>query len=332
MALPAETPADLPAAAPAPLLSIIVVSYNTAQMTVEAIRSVYDTAGDLDFELFVYDNDSTDNSVEAIAAAFPAEDYPNLYLKAVGENLGFAKANNRAAKEARGQYLLLLNPDTVVLPGAIQALLAFARRRPEARIWGTRNILGDGSLDYGSCWGRMTPWSVFSYAVGLEQIFPNSTLFKPEGYGGWDRTTEREVDIVTGCFLLTDMALWRELGGFDERFFMYAEEADFCLRARALGAAPRFTPETEIVHYGGASDTLRAQKIAKIYAGKLTLAEKHWPAWQVSLARQFYKLAVLVRWSAYSLSGALRGKASHREAGREWRRIWGLRDQWIRGY
>ena len=211
MALPAEHLGDLPDPAQGPLLSIIVVSYNTAEMTVDALRSVYDTAGDVDFELFVYDNASTDHSVAAIEAAFPAADFPNLTLKPLTENLGFAKANNRAAEQARGRYILLLNPDTVVLPGAIQTLLDFARRCPEARIWGTRNILGDGSLDYGSCWGRMTPWSVFSYAVGLELIFPNSTLFKPEGYGGWDRGNRAHVDVVTGCFMLMRRADWAAL-------------------------------------------------------------------------------------------------------------------------
>ncbi len=321
-----------PAEQAGPTLSIIVVSYNTAEMTVAALQSVYDTAGDVDFELFVYDNASTDGSVEAIAAAFPLTEYPNLKLVALDENLGFAAGNNRAADHARGRYILLLNPDTLVLPGAIQGLLAFAERRPEARIWGSRNMMGDGSLDLGSCWGHMSVWSSICFAFGLSKAFSGSPLFNPESYGGWDRTTERPVDIVTGCFFLVDADLWRALGGFDERFFMYAEEADFCLRARRLGVQPRFTPEVEIIHYGAASEALRAKRMAKTISGKITLAKKHWPGWQLWLLRQLYKIAVLIRWAGYSLMSRVTGKPRHRETSTEWKTVWQMRDSWVRGY
>lgn len=315
-----------------PIVSIIVVSYNTAQMTVDALRSVYETAGDVDFELFVYDNASTDGSIEAIRMAFPVDAYPDLKLVALDENLGFAAANNRAALHARGRYILLLNPDTLVLPNAIQGLLDFAKRRPKTRIWGARNLLGDGSVDLGSCWGRMTLWSSICFAFGLSKIFSASPIFNPEGYGGWDRTTERSVDIVTGCFFLVDTGLWRELDGFDERFFMYAEEADFCQRARQFGVQPRFTPEVEIIHYGAASEALRAKRMTKTISGKITLAKKHWPRWQLWLLRQLYKVAVLIRWSGYGMVARLGGKPHHREVSAEWKAIWRMRNIWVHGY
>lgn len=315
-----------------PTLSIIVVSYNTADMTVAALRSVYDTASDVDFELFVYDNNSTDGSVDAIAAAFPAVDYPNMSLVALDENLGFAAGNNRAADHARGRYILLLNPDTLVLPGAIQGILAFAKRQPEARIWGSRNIMGDGSLDLGSCWGEMTLWSSACFAFGFSKLFSGSPFFNPESYGGWDRTAERPVDIITGCFFLVDTDLWRKLEGFDERFFMYAEEADFCLRARRLGAQPRFTPEVEIIHYGAASEVLRAKRMGRTISGKITLAKKHWAGWQVWLLRQLYKIAVLIRWAGYSVTGCFTDNTSHRDASAEWKTVWQMRGTWLDGY
>lgn len=316
----------------APLVSIIMISYNTSEMTIAAIQSVYETTTDIDFEFFVYDNKSTDGSAEAIPARFPRFDYPNFIFEPLTENLGFAKANNLAARHARGQYILLLNPDTIVLPGAIQNLLEFAKRRPNAQIWGARNVLGDGTLDFGSCWGQMTLWSVFCFTSGLERIFPNTPFFKPEGYGGWDRTTEREVAIITGCFFLTDTKLWKVLKGFDERFFMYAEEADYCIRARALGAAPRFTPDAEIIHFGGASEAVRAQRISKMFSGKITLADKHWPAWKVSILRSLYKMAVLNRWIGYSLFGLLTKSAERRAQGAEWKQIWKTRKTWVMGY
>lgn len=263
-----------------PTLSIIVVSYNTREMTLDCLRSVHAETR-TPFELIVVDNASGDGSAEAIAAEFPG-----LRLMAEEVNHGFAAANNLAAKEARGEYLLLLNPDTVVLDGALDKLLEFAKQRPEARIWGGRTLYGDRSLNPSSCWRRMDLWSLFCRATGLATAFPNNPVLNSEGYGGWDRTTEREVDIVTGCLFLISRADWDALGGFDPAFFMYAEEADLCLRARKLiGARPRVTPDAVIVHYTGASQTARADKLVRVLKAKGDLIDRHFPGWQRGLAR-----------------------------------------------
>ena len=110
----------------------------------------------------------------------------------------------------------------------------------------------------------MSLWNLFCRAVGLTGLFPQSRLFNAEAYGGWKRDTEREVDIVTGCFFLIEHRFWDTLGGFDPLFFMYGEEADLCLRARPLGARPRITPDARIVHYGGASERVRAEQIIRV--------------------------------------------------------------------
>jgi GT2 family glycosyltransferase len=319
-------------ATPTPDLSIVVISYNTADMTVAALKSVFDTAGDINFELLVCDNQSRDGSAEAIEAAFPQELGKRLILIRSGGNLGFARANNVMAGQARGRWILLLNPDTIVLPNALQNLLAFAVKTPDARIWGGRTYLGDGTLDPASVWRKMSLWSLVTYTFGIQKLFPNSAVFNPEAYGGWDRLTEREVDIVTGCYLLIDADLWRALGGFDRRFFMYAEEADLCLRARALGARPRFTPTSEIIHFGGASEQVYSGKMVKLFAGKLTLAEKHLPAWQVWLARGLLATAVCGRSIALRGLGALSGRDRWRRSGQEWAAVWQRRDEWLRGY
>jgi GT2 family glycosyltransferase len=225
-----------------------------------------------------------------------------------------------------------LNPDTIVLPNALQNLVAFAAKTPDARIWGGRTYAGDGTLDPASVWGKMSLWSLATYASGLRKLFPNSAVFNPEGYGGWDRLTEREVDIVTGCYLLIDADLWRALDGFDRRFFMYAEEADLCLRARALGARPRFTPTSEIIHFGGASEQVHSAKLVKLFAGKMTLAEKHLPAWQLWPARSLMATAVFGRSIALRGLGALGGRDRWRRSGQEWATVWQRRGDWLRGY
>lgn len=202
-----------------PLVSIMLVNWNTREMTLDCLRTVYEQTREVPFEVIVVDNGSHDGSAEAIAAEFP-----QVVLMAETENHGFAIATNISVERARGRYVLLLNTDTLVLDGAIDKLLAFAQRRPEAKIWGGRTLFEDHTLNPTSCWGRMTPWSVTCMATGLAKAAKDSALFNPEGYGGWRRESEREVDIIQGSFFLIEKAFWDELGGFDRAFFMYGEE------------------------------------------------------------------------------------------------------------
>ena len=303
-----------------PRLSIIVISYNTREMTLECLRSVVRETRP-PYELLVVDNDSADGSAEAIAAEFP-----DIRLFAERTNHGFAGANNLATAEARGDYLLLLNPDTVVQDGANDKLLDFALRTPEARIWGGRTLFGDGSLNPGSCWGRLTLWNIFARVSGLTRIFPHSPLINQEDYGGWQRDNEAEVDIVTGCFFLIARTDWHALGGFDPLFHMYGEEADLCLRARReLGARPRITPEATIIHYGGASEAVRSDKMVRLLAAKMTLIERHLPTWQRGAARRLYRLWPLTRRIALGIAG-------RRERAAVWGEIWDRRAEWEHGF
>lgn len=309
----------------APLISIIVVSYRTREMTLECLRSVVRETQHASYELIVVDNNSGDGSAEAIAAEFP-----QVSLIALNENVGFAQGNNIAAREATGSYLLLLNPDTIVLDGAIDRLVAFAQSRPEAGIWGGRTLYADRSLNPTSCWRRMTLWNVFCRTSGLAALLPQSPLFNSEGYGGWDRSTIRQVDIVTGCFLLTERALWEDLDGFDSKFFMYGEEADLCLRAAEVGARPVVTPHATIVHYGGASEQAETEKTIRLLAAKAELIKRHWrqPARSIGLA--LFALWPLTRAVASGI-GAIRG-ASHRARALTWWRVWQRRSSWRIGY
>jgi hypothetical protein len=175
-------------------------------MTLEAVRSTY-AETTIPFEMIVVDNASPDGSAAAIAAAFPPETHPNLHFMAETENHGFAKANNIAARHARGDYILLLNPDTVVLNAAIDKLVAFAEATPQARIWGGRTLFGDRSLNPTNCWRRMSLWGLACQVLGVNSILRGSERFNPEGYGGWKRDRVRAVDIVTGCFFLIDRAV-----------------------------------------------------------------------------------------------------------------------------
>jgi GT2 family glycosyltransferase len=306
-----------------PVLSIIVVSYNTRDMTLCALRTVHAETR-TPFEIILVDNASQDGSAAAVAREFP-----QVLLLAEAQNHGFAKANNLAAARARGEYLLLLNPDTEVLDGAIDRLLDFARQRPAARIWGGRTLFADRSLNPASCWRRMTLWGLICQATGLRSLLRNSALFNPESYGGWDRGSERAVDIVSGCFFLIARADWQALDGFHPDFFMYGEEADLCLRAqRQLGARPRITPAATIVHHAGASETVRADKMVRLLRAKRALIRRHFPVWQQPFALALFAAWPLSRWRATGMLARLTGKTGLRERSRIWGEIWTRRPEW----
>jgi GT2 family glycosyltransferase len=308
-------------------LSIIVVSFNTRVMTLECLRSVQAETRDIEFEIIVVDNNSPDGSAAAIKAEFP-----DVSLTALKENIGFAPANIVAAKAARGRRLLLLNPDTVILDGAIDRLVAFANETPSCRIWGGRTLYGDRSVNPASCWRRMTLWSLACSTFGLTRLAPSSPIFNSEAYGGWNRGSVRYVDIVSGCLFLIDRDLWDELGGFDPAFFMYGEEADLCHRARKRGARPIVTPSATIIHYGGASTISTSKQQFLLLKGKATLLNRHW--WPVSrrLGRILFPLGILVRWWASRLGSLLLGRPDLISTAAKWRKMWRSRREWIDGY
>jgi GT2 family glycosyltransferase len=173
-------------------------------------------------------------------------------------------------------------------------------------------------------------WSVTCNALGLNVLIKRP-LFDPEALGGWDRGTERSVDIVSGCFFLIERGLWEALGGFHPDFFMYGEEADLCLRAARLGAKPMVTPEATIVHYGGASERVRGEKIAKVFLAKAKLLRRHWPGWAVWYGSLMLRARVLLRAGLYEASARARRHAGHREQADAWWTVWRLRGQWADG-
>lgn len=306
-------------------LSILIISYNTREMTLACVRSVFEQAQSNAYEVIVLDNASTDGSAEALNEEFGNR----IRLIASSANLGFAGGNNEAAKHAQGEYLLLLNPDTLVLDHAIDSLLDFARANPHAGVWGGRTVFADGSLNPASCWRRATAWSMACQAFGLARVFRRSAIFNPEAYGGWTRNSVRSVDIVSGCFFLLRRDLWETLGGFDLAYFMYGEEADLCLRARRLGARPMITPAATIVHFGGASERVRSAKLVRLLSAKATLIYRHWAAWTIPIGIGLLAAWPLSRLIACSLLSLIGRCGPARNA---WREVWRQRRVWLSGY
>lgn len=307
-------------------LTVIIVSYNTKDLTLKALETLYANTHQTRFHTVVWDNDSRDGSADAVA-----ERFPHVELVRSADNVGFAAANNRVAETLKTEWMLLLNPDTETHDGAIDALLAFAKANPTAGITGGRTVFPDGSLNRASCWRKITPWSLLCAATGLTAAFPNSDLFNPEGMGAWARDSVREVDIVVGCLLMIRTELWRDLGGFNERYFMYGEEADLCLRAAKMGYQPMITPDAEIMHLVGASSNKRAEKSVLVAKARTTLVRDHWPSGQVPLGIALMWFWGASRTAASRLLSLLPGEA-HKKRLETWRHIWSRRDDWLKGY
>ena len=302
-------------------ISVLIVSFNTQPLTSACLQSVYAKTQNINLEVIIVDNQSTDGSPEAIAKQFPL-----ARLIRPGRNIGFSAGNNLAAQHARGEYLLLLNPDTVILDRAIETLLAFARRTPQAEIIGGRTLFPDGTLNRTSCHGTPTLWSTFCLGSGLVALGRGTRLLDSESLGPWKRDSARQVPAVTGCFLLLAKSLWDSLGGFDESFFMYGEETDLCMRATERGHHCFICPEATIVHYGGASETLRTDKMVKLFKAKAQLFKRHWPP----RSRWFGVLCLdLWAWTRMIAFFFLRWRSSRlAESYQTLRDIWRQRDQW----
>ncbi len=306
-------------------LDIILVSYNTAEYTKRAIESVYTETQHTSFKIIMVDNDSKDNSVELITKQFP-----DVEIIQTGANLGFAGGVNVGAKASDSEYLLLLNPDTVILDGAIDKLISYAQKIPKAGIWGGITLNNDLSLNPNNARARLSFKTLLFSALGLSKVFNKSCFFNHDNYGCWDRKSEREVDVITGCFFLTPRSLWEELDGLDETFFMYAEEADYCIRAIKKGYQPRVTPDARIIHHGGVSETNLSGKMLKLLKGKAELINKHAKAWEKPIHKSLLQLHVFNKLISLRLVSFFnKNKLSTFE---EWRIVYQQRSEWLKGY
>ena len=212
-------------------------------------------------EVIVVDNASGDGTVAAARAAGGTKIIERQ------ANGGFAAGCATGAEAATGQWLLFLNPDTVIAPDAVEALLNCAQEHPGTGIVGGRFVHPDGTTDPRSFWGRPSPWSAACFALGLSSLLPGSRFFDPEAPQQWsaDPAQERAVPVVSGAFMLVRRQLWDTLGGFDPVFFLYGEDADFCLRAAAAGCRPMVTARAVCQHAGGRSSTRCRQAGAAVH-------------------------------------------------------------------
>lgn len=253
-------------------VSILIVNYNTRQLTLDCLRSVYASETEFTYEVIVIDNDSKDDSVQAIRLEFPL-----VKLIENTENIGFAKANNQGMEAAQGRYVLLLNSDTVIQRDTLQTMVAFMDRNPITGASGCKIILPDGSLDKACKRGFPTPSASFYYAFGLSKLFPNEPRFNQYQLGYLDPDQEYPVDCLVGAFMLVRRETIEQVGGLDETFFMYGEDVDWCYRIKQAGWGIHYYPRTMIVHYKGGSARRRPFKIIyEFHRAMILFHRKHY--------------------------------------------------------
>ncbi|MGN7381561.1 dTDP-Rha:alpha-D-GlcNAc-pyrophosphate polyprenol, alpha-3-L-rhamnosyltransferase [Chlamydia abortus] len=237
-------------------LSIIILNYNTRELTLKALRSVYASRTGYQFEVILIDNASSDSSVEKIR-----EEFPQVRLIENQENVGFAKANNQGMRIATGRYILLLNSDTIVQADTLEIMIRFMDEHPDVGASGCKVILPDGSLDKACRRGFPTPSASFYYAFGISKLFPHVPRFNQYQLGYLNPDEEYPVDCLVGAFMLVRRKVIDEVGLLDEQFFMYGEDVDWCYRIKQAGWTNYYYPKTHIIHYKGASSRKRPLKI-----------------------------------------------------------------------
>ncbi len=213
--MPGENVAFLPAMK----LSVIIVNYNVRHFLEQALRSVRKAMPGIDGEVWVVDNNSVDDSVRMVQ-----EKFPEVLLVANKKNVGFAVANNQAIRESQGEYVLLLNPDTLVEEDTFSKCLAFMDAHPEAGALGVKLIDGSGKYLPESKRGFPTPWVAFCKTFGLSSIFPKSRLFNQYYLGYLSPQETNPVDVLVGCFMFIRRQALDRAGLLDEAFFMYGED------------------------------------------------------------------------------------------------------------
>lgn len=225
-------------------LSIVIVSYNTLEMTRACLASVYENAGPLSIQVIVVDNDSKDGSVAMVQG-----DFPQVELILNHENKGFAAANNQGFRVANGAFVLLLNSDTVVLGDVLDRSVQYLKNRPEVGAMGCRVLNTDRSMQ-STCSGYPTLSRLLMMTTGLDRL---SSVFDRYRLRSWLRDSERDVEVISGCYMLVRREIIENIGGLDESFFFFGEETDWCLQMRKAGWSLKFAPVGEIIHHGGGS-------------------------------------------------------------------------------
>ncbi len=273
-------------------LSIIIVNYNVKNFLEQCINSVLIAGARIDsFEIIVVDNKSVDGSV-----AMVADKFPQVQLIANKDNVGFSAANNQGINVSGGEYVLLLNPDTIVEEDTLDKCIKFMDRNPDGGGLGVKMIDGNGNFLPESKRGLPTPSVAFFKMIGLSSLFPKSGLFNQYHLGNLDKDQVHKVDVLSGAFMFLRKSALDKIGLLDEAFFMYGEDIDLSYRMTKGGYSNYYFPETRIIHYKGESTKKGSLNYVFIfYDAMLIFAQKHFTQQNAKVYSWLLKTAIYLR-------------------------------------
>lgn len=249
-------------------LSIIIVPYKCKDQLDVTLEAVFNSRTKYKYEVIVLDNDSRDGTVEMVRAKYPQA------ILIENENVGFAKANNKGMAMAKGEYLLLLNPDTKLASDNLEVMMDFMKSHPQVGIATSKLIKGNGELDWACRRMEPNPKTSFYRLTGLQYIFPK----KFGNYNVMDKSIdeETEIDACCGAYMMIPRKAYEAVGGFDESFFMYGEDLDLCRRYREAGFKIWYYPKTMSYHYKGQSSKKASQKSLYAFHEAMWIYYKKW--------------------------------------------------------
>jgi GT2 family glycosyltransferase len=272
-------------------ISVIIVNYNVEYFLEQCLNSVFDALHNINSEVFVVDNNSIDGSVEMVK-----QEFPQAHLIDNKNNAGFSKANNQAMRIAKGDYVLLLNPDTVVEEDTFQKCIDFMDQHPEGGGLGVRMIDGKGHFLPESKRGLPTPSVAFYKIFGFSRLFPKNKTFGKYHLGFLDEHETNEIEILSGAFMFMRKAALDKVGLLDEAFFMYGEDIDLSYRIIKGGYKNYYFPETQIIHYKGESTKKSSiNYVFVFYRAMVIFAEKHFSQKKAKLFSFSINLAIYFR-------------------------------------
>lgn len=272
-------------------LAVIIVNYNVRHFLEQALLSVRKASEGLAIETWVVDNNSVDDSV-----AMVQEKFPEVRLIANRDNVGFSKANNQAIRASDAEYVLLLNPDTVVQEDTFHKTLAFMDLHPDAGGLGVRTIDGSGTFLPESKRGFPSPWVAFCKSFGLARLFPKSPTFNGYYLGHLSALETHEIDVLVGSFMLMRRSVLDKVGLLDEDFFMYGEDIDLSYRIVKGGFKNYYFADTTIIHYKGESTKKGSLNYVRVFYGAMIIfAKKHFKGQQAASFIALMQAAVWIR-------------------------------------
>ncbi len=272
-------------------LSVIIVNYNVRYFLEQTLLSVQKAATKLETEIFVVDNNSIDDSL-----AMVRERFPEVRIIANKDNPGFSIANNQAIRVSSGEYVLLLNPDTVVNEDTFEKCVQFMDQHSNAGGLGVKMIDGSGKFLPESKRGFPFPFVAFCKTFGLSKLFPKSKLFNRYHLGYLDKDKTHEIDVLSGAFMMLRKTCLDKVGLLDEAFFMYGEDIDLSYRIKKAGYKNYYFPETTIIHYKGESTKKGSLNYVKVfYNAMIIFAKKHFTGTKGSLFILMLQMAIYFR-------------------------------------